>query len=334
MRTVSDRSQGTNTTTKFAPGALKLTAALFNLPFDYAKEMIEYHLRWLRFPRGPIEFTSWTSSLLFALQLAVYRAHGKRESNIRICIVDTRKAKEASFYPARSLLQIYGVKNEGKLSYEYYGHEYLLHGEMKNTGSYSIVSLEDLAENGLYELLSELKDTCGFNSLFLRVQDLRSSFFEHPRSIHGDLAVCIKLGVLFRAQFIRPATIAFLTLHKRSERDKLMLQAIFVSMSKLRFLMREDVEGFSYNHHGTDVKGLGEVVQLFDLLHDIAVKEMKQSEQSVARRQIDNDLTLSMQRVTCKFLWWTQGHTDRHSVNQGEKRITSALQTNDPSIDD
>lgn len=55
--------------------------------------------------------------------------------------MDTRKAKEASFYTVSSLLQIYGVKNEEKLSHEYYTHEYLLHGEIKNAGNYSIVFL-------------------------------------------------------------------------------------------------------------------------------------------------------------------------------------------------
>lgn len=182
---------------------------------------------------------------------------------------------------------------------KYYAHEYLLHGEVQNAGSYRMVSLKDLEESGLYDLLPELKDICGYNLLFLRVQELRSGFFECPRSVQGDLAICRKLGALFRAQFIKPATIAFLTLQKRHEWDKSMLEDIVASMSDLEFSMRDDTEGFFYNHHGTDVEGLREVVQFFDLLHDVAAKEMQESEESLARRQIEEELTTRMQRSFC-----------------------------------
>jgi hypothetical protein len=144
---------------KVASHALKTNPTFSNIAFDHAKGIVEDHLLWRPFPRYPTEtyLLEWLAPL-FVLQLGVYRAYGNQDSKVRICMVDTRKAKPALFYPACNLLRIYGIKSEGKLSRKNYTHGDLLHGEMKVGGTCRAVTLTELEENGLYEHLSELKN--------------------------------------------------------------------------------------------------------------------------------------------------------------------------------
>jgi hypothetical protein len=93
--------------------------------------MIEDHLLWRPFPDTLLNLRRGVALFLFVLQLTVYRVYGNQDSNVRICIVNTGKAKPAPSYPAHNLLRIYGIKSERKLSHEHYTREYLVHGEMK-----------------------------------------------------------------------------------------------------------------------------------------------------------------------------------------------------------
>jgi hypothetical protein len=95
------------------------------------------------------------------------------------------------------------------------------------------VTIEDLEENGLYKHLPELKDAQGYQSLFLRAAHLRSRIFQHPRvSFKEGLVACKALGGLF-GEFVKSATVAFLTLYPRPDKDNCMLQIIADSTRNL-----------------------------------------------------------------------------------------------------
>jgi hypothetical protein len=120
------------------------------------------------------------------------------------------------------------------------------------------VTIEDLEENGLYKYLPELKDAQGYQSLFLRAAHLRSRIFQHPRvSFKEGLVACRALGGLF-GEFVKSATVAFLTLYPRPDKDNYMLQAIADSTRNLGPSRRGGHKVFSYNHHGVDVRNLHE----------------------------------------------------------------------------
>jgi hypothetical protein len=162
------------------------------------------------------------------------------------------------------------------------------------------VAIEDLEENGLYKYLPELKDARGYQSLFLRAAHLRSRIFPHPRvSFEEGLVACRALGDLF-GEFVKPATVSFLTLYPRPDGDNYLLQAIADSTRNLGPSKRGGHRVFSYIHHGVDVKNLHEVVQFFAFLREIAAEEAKEDKRSVADSHLQTELAMSMQNITCE----------------------------------
>jgi hypothetical protein len=115
FHTVSDQSQGTCTTAKVASPTLKTTAAFSNIAFDHAKGMIENHLLRRPFPNTLLNLSRGVALFLSVLQLSVYRVYGNQDSNFRICIVNTSKAKPAPSYPARNLLRILRHQERGEI---------------------------------------------------------------------------------------------------------------------------------------------------------------------------------------------------------------------------
>ncbi len=181
------------------------------------------------------EFSSWTSSLLFALQHAVRKADFRQELNVCIYTLDTRKLRKCQIYPATTLLRIYGIENTGKLKHEYYTSEYLAHGKLDCSASSKVVMLQDLIANGLYEQFEELNDRQEKEFLYRRVQDLRTLFFMHTSAVtESALASLRRLGLCFGNQFAFPVSLAFLSLRLRSGANGFPLQAIMEGFRGLR----------------------------------------------------------------------------------------------------
>lgn len=125
---------------------------------------------------------SWTSSLLFAIQYAIWRCHkfGCDSADIKICVVDTRKFPHKQFAQDKWLLQVYRhvVAQVGgetrkfsrfRLDDErYYNGEYLSQGSVNHVGRSCVVSLKTLKESGLYGLYPEFADTQGMDKACAR----------------------------------------------------------------------------------------------------------------------------------------------------------------------
>jgi hypothetical protein len=147
---------------------------IFSLDTDLAMSIVDRHMN----PWGvkdyenhpPDNFMSWTSSLLYAVQYALYRRHhfGCMSEEIKICVVDTHKFPRGQFIHAKCLLQAYYqvVKridmrhsiSPRLLCYIYQNGEYLSQGLFNHRagGKSCLLSLADLERAGLYSLYPEL----------------------------------------------------------------------------------------------------------------------------------------------------------------------------------
>lgn len=175
--------------------------------------MLENHLLWRVFPSD--QFVSWTSSLLWALQLAV-RKHADRkypDGDIQICVLDTSKIETSSFFAASDLLRVYEVADEGKLAHRYYIAEYLYHGGLLVHGSSSTVSLDVLMECGLFNLLPEMDDPRWRSLLCNAVDHFRGTMFSVTQLMTPvEARTALQLASLFEKRFTMPVMVAFLSL--------------------------------------------------------------------------------------------------------------------------
>lgn len=197
--------------------------------------MLEHHLLWNY--AWPAEFSSWSSSLLFVLRHAVRKKYYDLANNVCICVLDTRKLINSSIYPATSLLQACEVKNEGKLQHEYYVTEYLLHGALENANSFSVVPLEILERQGLFQQFPELNDERESRYLYRRVQHLRQLFFGRTWSVTDEETKAFrKMAECFGDdEFIVPVTAAFLSLRHRGKLENNVLEKIPIGSGRIRF---------------------------------------------------------------------------------------------------
>ncbi|ROV89584.1 hypothetical protein VMCG_09945 [Cytospora schulzeri] len=161
---------------------------LLSLDKFEATDMLFKHLKWYDFEaEAPDNLTSWTSSLLYAVQYAIYRCnnHGLDPEDVRICVVDTTKFPRGQFAQDTHLINelrgyTSGVQEAGQFfkfrlnDERYYNGEYLSQGLVPLTGRSCIVSLGRMELSGLYDLLPELDDERGRKMWANRVLELRT----------------------------------------------------------------------------------------------------------------------------------------------------------------
>jgi hypothetical protein len=133
---------------------------------------------------------SCTSSLLFAIQYAIWRRHnfGCDSADIKICVVDTRRFPHGQFVHDRWLLQAYrhidereGEKKRDFFRFRldderYYNGEYLSQGSVNHAGRSCMVSWKSLEEYGLYDLYPEFADEEGAKTWVKRALELRKGW--------------------------------------------------------------------------------------------------------------------------------------------------------------
>lgn len=165
---------------------------LLSLPKSEATAMLHSHLT--KICAGPgaksDNLMSWTSSLLNAVQYAIWRRHTfkSQTADIKICVIDTRRFPQGQFAPDIWLLQAYydtvvdmgsRIKNDFRFRLEterYYNGEYLSQGSLNHTGRSCIVSLKTLEESGLCHLYTEFADKKGEARWTENVRDIRNNW--------------------------------------------------------------------------------------------------------------------------------------------------------------
>jgi len=190
-----------------------------------AAEMITEHLAWCSFKGA--DLVSWTTSLLFALQLAIYRKakdhYNPTAASIWICVVDTSMFDSGLFHSAADLMRRYGIQKVGIYKYgpEDLAHEYLMQGTIHIIGNSATTSLESLIGAGLYKHFSDLRRPEKAPFLHTRVLELRVAFLGRFTSTSTKSFASIKslASKGFGDTWVLPMTIAFLTLRRRYDRE-------------------------------------------------------------------------------------------------------------------
>lgn len=185
---------------------------------------------------------SWTSSLLFALQHAIYKRQNHRDGSdwqeIQLCVIDTTKFPSGVFIRDIDLRRSFAGINE-KLDNQrqlregvrtprdtglYYFGEYLSQGALRIEDKCSIVSMDKIFDCGLSFLQRHFSPDVemGPPMLSKEVVKLRKEFsiaFSHhwvPVSL-ARIAAASKIGSLFGQVWRLPMMVSFLSLRPLSE---------------------------------------------------------------------------------------------------------------------
>ncbi|KAJ5288310.1 hypothetical protein N7508_011085 [Penicillium antarcticum] len=150
---------------------------------------------------------SWSSSLLFVMQYAIWRCHQRHRdpAEIEICMVDTRKFPRGQFVRDMSLLRAYREAPEVekkmrsffnfRLENAYYDNgEYLSQGVLHHIGRSSVVSLAQLIQAGLHDLYPQFADPAAMDSWTKRVGFLRSEWSIEHTTTQLDIQKAIEMA--------------------------------------------------------------------------------------------------------------------------------------------
>ncbi len=207
--------------------------------------MLKAHLLW--WYDDKTDFVSWTSSLLFALQRAIYaHAHPQGGTNITICMIDTSNMGAETFYHAETLLKLYSIPDEGKLQHHYYTAEFLSTGALTLSPGYGsdAVSFSKLVDFGLYDLVPHLRPGSGKALLYIAVSDIRAMYFKQATPIsEQNIQIATLLAQSVCTSLTLPFFTSLLSLQKRDPEDKLFIAGwkALTSMSNseiLRYLVQ------------------------------------------------------------------------------------------------
>ena len=178
--------------------------------------MLEDHLTWWtpRDDRPFTEFTSWISSLLFAVQLAVRKTRRSKkqpfkseEEDVKLCVLDTSNLGtiKQNFFAAKNLINHFGID---EVTYEWYTTEYLYHAALNVRDSSSTVSLFALRIGGLFELLPwfDIEETK--TKLYGRVKELRATLPNKRTILSADGGLALEIASHFGGKFIMPMFVA------------------------------------------------------------------------------------------------------------------------------
>ncbi|KAK8104573.1 uncharacterized protein PG998_011606 [Apiospora kogelbergensis] len=183
---------------------------IFSLDENLGLSIVDRHMnpwRWKDYTSPiPDNFMSWTTSLLYAIQYALYRRHryGSNSADIKICMIDTRRFHDKQFIHAKRLLEAYYkfVKRDDirhfydtrLLVYIYQFGEYLSQGEVYHAGRSCTVSLASLEDNGLLEMYPEFADPRGHATWAIRTLELRSLWGEQQKTSEKEMREALTLA--------------------------------------------------------------------------------------------------------------------------------------------
>ena len=189
---------------------------LLTLERHSATELLYKHLKKSCFDGEESDnLMSWTSSLLFAVQYAIWRARVRRclSSDIKICIVDTRNFPEGQFAQDLWLLRAYhatatdiggdirGFFNFRLENEDYYNGEYLSQGEVNHAGRSCVTTLEHLRDAGLLQPCPEFEDARGSEKWSKRVMELRQNWSAEQVTTNREIQLAFEVARNCFAEF-------------------------------------------------------------------------------------------------------------------------------------
>ncbi|KAK0726543.1 hypothetical protein B0T21DRAFT_413868 [Apiosordaria backusii] len=221
-------------------------------------ELLRTHLN---FRCGPdCNFVSWSSSLLFALQYALYRMEyldhlRASRGQVKILLLDTTKLPRSTFISEIELLNYFAPYEnyQGDKSLRwlrdlrlkrahdgYYFGEYLSQGDLKIAGACVQTDLQALIDHGLFGLLPELGEEWRWKFLILNGgvlslrQALKLNLVHRDRdctmptetATRDEVFRAIEVAKLFSSDeldFTVPAAAMLLALRQRNKKDPVIL---------------------------------------------------------------------------------------------------------------
>lgn len=182
---------------------------LFSRTKEEATRMLRRHLTKACFKEEVDDadnLMSWSSSLLFVIQYAIWRRgqRGCDPDEVKICVVDTEKFPRGQFARDMSLLRAYratDLDNEMRRFFDfrledarYDNGEYLSQGLLQHTGRSRVVSMAQLVQAGLHDLYPEFADPAAMGSWANRVRDLRSKWSTEHTTTQHDIQTALKMA--------------------------------------------------------------------------------------------------------------------------------------------
>jgi hypothetical protein len=178
---------------------------------------------------GSDNLMSWSNSLLFVIQYAIWRSQqrGWVPAEIHICAVDTDKVSKGQVardmwlinkcydgsWKNNPLDQLIKLRQGGK----YYNGEHLSQGTVNHKGRSCVFSLPDLIDAGLCELYPELGDPEGRNGWAKRVLALRSIWAFPDSTTQYEIHLAVQLAKLcFPGMATLDIALMFLTFRRRN----------------------------------------------------------------------------------------------------------------------
>lgn len=211
FRTFDGRSSGLNNETIIASQASKekmpnSRVDFLSLDMTTKAELLHRHLDRRPYSRATSSYNlvSWTTSLLFVIQCAVWRHRTSKNSpgldSIFICAVDTEKFPRGQFAQDKQMIRTCkdAASSEAQSFFdfrmnrpEYYNGEYLSQGSLNYSGRGRVVSLRTLMESGLLYMYPEFDETRGWTN---GVRALRQRWSSEEPLSREDLERAVRIA--------------------------------------------------------------------------------------------------------------------------------------------
>ncbi|KAL4779832.1 hypothetical protein BJX76DRAFT_65965 [Aspergillus varians] len=247
---------------------------IYHLPTQKGAAQLLNHLLWQQGHQNGCNLMSWTSSLLFALQFALYR-HSKDGDDLRqiqLIILDTSCFPPGTFIQDMEIMRSFQDADHRIRKFvefresEYYFGEYLTQGRLAIQGKCVCTSVQRLIDLGLFELQPALADREQWQWWPKRVLEFREEFLaaKYMPTTDEDVETAVDIAVqCFGGRWMVPVAIMLLALQPRRRNDKVIIQRF-----KAQFSMR-DVSRAGLYGMKVDSRRLPEVGQFKELVEAI-----------------------------------------------------------------
>ncbi|KAL4912988.1 hypothetical protein BDW62DRAFT_8681 [Aspergillus aurantiobrunneus] len=245
-RLVAPQSAGTSSASTVVPPARPGSAKdIFHLPTPRAAAQLLNHLLWQQGHEKGCNLMSWTSSLLFALQYALYRHRrdGDDLRHIQLIILDTTLFPEGTFIQDMEIMRSFQGADQRLQKFvefresEYYFGEYLTQGRLAVQNRCVCTSVQKMIDLGLFELQPDLADETQWQWWPKRVLDFREQFItsEYVPTTDADVDTAIDIArQCFGGQWTIPGAIMLLALQPRKRDDAVITEGLKARFSVLQ----------------------------------------------------------------------------------------------------
>jgi hypothetical protein len=249
IRVYSPESAGETSLSATIPPSITVkksnhTTDVFKLSPQVGSHRLNAHLRWSSWHEDNCNFMSWTTSLLFALQYALYKHRGAKNpsdlSQISLLILDTRDFPKGTFIKDMEMMSVFAslsnntrgktLENMLELRKSARGHyfgEYLTQGRLDIEGKCVKTTMQRLIDSGLFKVFPELKDESYWEMWVNRVVQLRQPFqsSQNDRSTsQTDVRQAIAIAEsCFGGSWVIPVAAMILSLKPRKENDSVIV---------------------------------------------------------------------------------------------------------------